>query len=988
LGLKFRLIMPQVSEAPPEPARLAAVRRTALLDTPPEEAFDRLTRLAARLLGTPVALISLVDEERQFFKSATGLPEPWATARATPLSYSFCRHVVEAGSRLVVEDARRDPLVRTNPAVRELGWVAYAGVPLIDRDGNVLGALSVIDSAPRRWSERDLSLLTDLAAWAVSEIELRIRSTSRPTLAPALTVSPPPLFEETGVPMAFVSEAGRFLGANLAFEHLIGASPGALVGRRAEDLIHPADREAEREALRLLLAGECGSYSAERRVLTDSGEPVWVQATLTRATDRDGTGERFILSLQDLTERKSIEAGIREREERARLVIEASRGIVLDWDFLTDRMAWSNGLDGIFGYALSDFGGAAGWWYERIHPDDRERVVGEIHGVVARGENLWTSEHRFRRADGGWAHIEARASIVRDDAGDAVRMVGSFVDVTERKRAELVGRCQSAILKEIAGGLDLDDVLGRIVAFAESLGGGTAVVHLASEEGCLTLATAGQQLPDSFKQSLERISLDIDGGPWGSAAARRETVIVRDIGADERWGRWRESVLADDLHSAWISPLLGSGGALLGTLAIFHREPYAPDADDARLLRIATDLAQIAVEREHNVAALRRSEEELRQAQKMEAVGQLAGGIAHDFNNLLTGILSFSDLVLQEVRAGDPIRSDIEQIRHAGQRAAALTRQLLAFSRRQILQPKVLSLNSILDELTGMLRRLLGSGITLEVAPDPGLWYVMADPGQIEQVLANLIMNARDATSRGGRVTITTANCRVSPEGPERAGGVRPGTYATLAVADTGVGMDIATQARIFEPFFTTKETGAGPGLGLSSVYGIVEQSGGHITVESAPGRGSTFTIYLPRHNETNIAHTGSVDRRSLPVGSETILLVEDETSVRTSARRLLERHGYTVVEARHGVEALQLAEEPGRSFDLVVTDVVMPEMGGRELVERLRARQPSLKVLFMSGYTERAISADGTMPAGTAFVEKPFTVDQLIRRLRKVLDD
>jgi two-component system cell cycle sensor histidine kinase/response regulator CckA len=202
------------------------------------------------------------------------------------------------------------------------------------------------------------------------------------------------------------------------------------------------------------------------------------------------------------------------------------------------------------------------------------------------------------------------------------------------------------------------------------------------------------------------------------------------------------------------------------------------------------------------------------------------------------------------------------------------------------------------------------------------------------------------------------------------------------------VGMDIATQARIFDPFFTTKETGAGSGLGLSSVYGIVEQSGGHITVESAPGRGSTFTIYLPRHNETNIAVTGAVDRRSLPVGSETILLVEDETSVRTSARRLLERHGYTVVEARHGVEALRLAEEPGRYFDLVVTDVVMPEMGGRELVERLRARQPSLKVLFMSGYTERAISADGTMPPGTAFVEKPFTVDQLIRRLRKALDD
>jgi two-component system, cell cycle sensor histidine kinase and response regulator CckA len=983
LRRKFRLIMPQVSEAPPEPGRLAAVRRTALLDTPPEEAFDRLTRLAARLLGTPVALISLVDEDRQFFKSATGLPEPLATLRTTPLSYSFCRHVVESGARLVVEDARRHPLVRTNPAVRELGWVSYAGVPLTDRDGNVVGALSVIDSSPRRWSERDLDLLTDLAAWAVSEIELRVRTASRPAPAPSALA----VFEESGVPMAVISDVGRILRANLAIEHLLGTSPGGLVGRRAEDLTHPADREAEREALRLLLAGECGSYSAERRVLRDSGEPVWVQATLTRATAREASGDHFILTLQDLTERKSIEAGIREREERARLVIEASRDIVVDWDLLTDRMAWSNGAGEMFGYALSDFGGSAAWWYERIHPDDRERVVGEIHGVVARGENLWTSEHRFRRAAGGWAHIEARASIVRDDAGDAVRMVGSFVDVTERKRAELVGRCQSAMLKEIAAGLDLHDVLRRIVSFTESFGGGIAAVHLTVEEGYLTLA-ASPNLPASYAHSIESIALDSDGGPWGSAVARREGVIVSDIAADPRWERWRESTLANDLRAVWIFPLLASGGAVLGTFAIFHREPHAPDGNDTRMVQIVTDLAQIAIERERNLAALRRSEEELRQAQKMEAVGQLAGGIAHDFNNLLTGILSFSDLILQEIRPGDPIRSDLEQIRHAGQRAAALTRQLLAFSRRQILQPKVLSLNSILDELSGMLRRLLGSEIPLEIIPDPGLWYVIADPGQLEQVLVNLIVNARDATPKGGRVRITTANCRVSPESPERAGGVRPGAYATLAVADTGVGMDIATQARIFDPFFTTKETGAGSGLGLSSVYGIVEQSGGHITVESAPGRGSTFMIYLPRHNETNIALTGAMDRRSLPVGSETILLVEDETSVRTSARRLLERHGYSVVEARHGVEALQLAEEPGRYFDLVVTDVVMPEMGGRELVERLRARQPSLKVLFMSGYSERAISADGTMPPGTAFVEKPFTVDQLIRRLRKVLDD
>jgi nitrogen-specific signal transduction histidine kinase/CheY-like chemotaxis protein len=385
--------------------------------------------------------------------------------------------------------------------------------------------------------------------------------------------------------------------------------------------------------------------------------------------------------------------------------------------------------------------------------------------------------------------------------------------------------------------------------------------------------------------------------------------------------------------------------------------------------------------------ALRRSEEQLRHAQKMEAVGQLAGGIAHDFNNLLTGILSYSDLVLQELRHGDPIRADLEQIRHAGERAAALTRQLLAFSRRQVLQPRVLSLNASVTELDSMLRRLAGADVSLETELDPGLWYVLADPGQLEQVLVNLVVNARDAMPDGGRLRIETANLNLQAADDSRANGVRAGDYVTLSVRDSGVGMDVPTQARIFEPFFTTKTAGKGTGLGLSTVYGIVEQSGGHIAVESAPGQGAAFTIFLPRHDGPGVAGTGKVDRRSLPGGTETLLLVEDEAAVRASARRLLERHGYTVIEARHGAEALRIVEAGDRQIDLVLTDLVMPEMGGRELVERLRARHPSLKVLYMSGYSERTVTVDGVMPAGTGFVEKPFTIEQLTRRTREILD-
>jgi nitrogen-specific signal transduction histidine kinase/CheY-like chemotaxis protein len=385
-------------------------------------------------------------------------------------------------------------------------------------------------------------------------------------------------------------------------------------------------------------------------------------------------------------------------------------------------------------------------------------------------------------------------------------------------------------------------------------------------------------------------------------------------------------------------------------------------------------------------AARARQEEEARRAEKMEAISRLAGGIAHDFNNLLTGILSYSDLIMQELRLADPLRADVEQIRDAGQRAAGLTRQLLAFSRRQVLQPQVVSLNALVTKLEPMLGRLAGAGVTLETDLDPLLGNVLVDPARLEQVLVDLVVNARDAMPEGGRLTIKTANSLPESTSTPSEGGPSPDGYVSLWVSDTGIGMDAATQARIFEPFFTTKPAAGGAGLGLATVYGIVEQSGGRITVESAPGQGAAFGIHFPRYHGSGPA-SSHAEQHTGTGGKETLLLVEDEPAVRESVRRLLERHGYTVIEAQNGPEALRLYNGAAAGVDLVLTDLTMPGMDGYELVEQLRSRHPGLKVLFMSGYAERLMTSDRATQAGTGFVEKPFSVDTLLRRLRDVLE-
>lgn len=392
-------------------------------------------------------------------------------------------------------------------------------------------------------------------------------------------------------------------------------------------------------------------------------------------------------------------------------------------------------------------------------------------------------------------------------------------------------------------------------------------------------------------------------------------------------------------------------------------------------------------ERKRSEQALRRAEERLRQAHKLDAIGSLAAGIAHDFNNVLAVILSYTTLVLEQLGADDPIRADLEEVKDAGLRAAKLTRQLLAFGRQQVLEPKVVNLNRVLSSMEAMLRRILGADVELTLAAEARLGKMRADPSQMQQVVMNLVVNARDAMPSGGTLTLETANVEVDASNDPSGLGLEPGAYVMLKVTDTGQGMDAATRSRLFEPFFTTKPKGKGTGLGLATVFGIVKQTGGHVSVSSEPNKGTAFSLYFPCTEADEAADTPIPAVRSEVRGTETVLLVEDEGAVRVLVRNLLRQNGYTVLEAQNAGEALLICEQYSGKIDLLLTDVVMPRMSGRLLAERLSTVRPGMHVLYMSGYTEDAVIRRGIETSSVSFLEKPFTPAAMLHKVRDALE-
>lgn len=689
---------------------------------------------------------------------------------------------------------------------------------------------------------------------------------------------------------------------------------------------------------------------------------------------------------------KAAEAALLQSQERNRAIVDTALDGVITIDSSGIVTDWNAQASVIFGWSREDALGRS--LAEMIIPEqDRQLHERGIHEFLRTGTGEILNrriEITARHRDGWELPVELAVSPAK--IGDAYIFSAFVRDITERRRAERRLASQYAVTRVLAESITLEEAVPKIVqAIGESLEWDLGVFWRVDKAAgvlrCLDQWMAPSVPAEAFILATWGHAFHRDEGLPGRIWANGKSVWVPDVTLDDNFPRGAQAQEVG-FHGAFGFPIL-VGGEIEGVIELFSCQVRQPDEELLKMVEdIGLKIGQFG-ERARTEGVLRETEAQLRQAQKMEAVGRLAGGVAHDFNNLLTVIRGYSELLLSRLTPGDPMRKDMEEVKKAADRATGLTRQLLAFSRRQFIAAKVLDLNALVSNMDGMLRRLLGEDIVELCAElDPQAGAIKADPGQIEQVIMNLAVNARDAMPKGGRLTIETRNVTVGKGGRRNAVGVAPGSYVLLAVRDTGHGMDAETQSHLFEPFFTTKEQGKGTGLGLSTVYGIVKQSGGSIIVESSLDRGTTFQIYFPRVEREVPGPAGVPDAIELAHGHETILLVEDEPSVRGLVHETLRLQGYTVLEARHGIEALLTGARHGGPIHLLLTDVVMPQMSGPEVAEKLLTVRPGMKVLYMSGYPDHPVFDQGGVSRETSFLAKPFSPNVLAKKVREILDD
>jgi len=861
--------------------------------------------------------------------------------------------------------------------------------------------------------------------------------------------------------------AGTITSWNPQAAAVFGWPAAEVLGRRLADvIIPPASREAHQRGIERFLATGEGPILNRRMELTALGHdgsefPVELAITPIHVGD-DWFFSAFV---EDITERKRIDQGIRDREERFRQLAENITEVffVMDAQF-QETLYISPAYEGIWGVSCQSLYENPQSFIDGVSPDDRAHVMAYI-ARNQQGEDAGEVEFRVIRPNGDVRWILGHSVPIRNESGAVYRISGVALDITRRKRAERALQeselYHRTILENIGDAVFIADSEGRFLdanpqaceltgysreellrlqvgdtyppeergaaarRVADVVGGAPVVVEralLRKDGAILTVETNARMLPDgrmlgTVHDITERTRLEtqlhqarqMEADTAGRLRDLLEHAndgisVIGSTGVIQEANRRLGEILGrpvseligrhiGDFPSAQsAAATVPEFGAVVarGAGTVLGVEMQRPDGKVA-IVDFSLSSVDIAGERVvlsigRDVTEQRTLETQYRQAQKMEAIGRLAGGVAHDFNNVLTAVFGYVDLLREELVDNASAQQDLAQIHKAAERAAGLTRQLLAFSRQQVLEPVVLELNGLVEDFEKMLGRVIGEDVELRLALGKEVGNVRADPGQLHQVIMNLVVNARDAMPTGGTLILETTNAHLTEQYAEMHQPVVPGPYVMLAVSDTGTGMSPEVKARIFEPFFTTKERDKGTGLGLSTVYGIVKQSGGYIWVYSEPGRGTTFKIYLPRVDAPAEA-IGRPREADSVAGTETILLAEDDPMLRPLTQALLEKLGYTVLAAANAEEALGVAGRHGGRIHLLVSDVVMPGASGRELARRLSASRPDTKTLYVSGYTDDAIVHHGMLEPGLHFLQKPFTPAALARRVREVLD-